>query len=704
MTHSPLADSTLLGSGPHPGAWGMTLQRGGEELLMEKVPDRITTALLSPTALAELRQQITPLEVRAVALGQLVEWHLSPHRLETVLAWLRQHPAVKFASHVYRLQNSPKTWVYLTAEMMVQFAPATPPQAIDLTLADLGLSVEKPLEGVPTAFVVAVTPTAAENPVKLANRLMQEPTVLAAEPNVVVETAALYRPRDDRFTQQWHLSHRGGALLSPRSHIQAEAAWDITRGSRSVVIAVSDDGFDLNHSDLQGMGKLVAPVDLKDRDAVPLPLAQNENHGTAVAGLAVGEENGSGIVGVAPGCAFLPIRHSGFVDDAVIEQLFEEAMRRGADVIACSWSPASNYFPLTTRQKNAITRAATEGRNGKGCVVVFSAGNANRPLSGSVNETRWPHQALMGPTKWLNGFAIHPDVIAVSASTSLGTKAAYSNWGDHIAVAAPSNNAAPSMALAQVGSVPTGPELMQPTPGLGMVTSDRTQTAGYDASNYTTTFGGTSSACPVVAGVSGLMLSINPNLTAQEVREILQATADKIVDRTADPQLGLRYGTYDPRGHSRWFGYGKVNAAKAVQEAQRRAFRHRQVHQVITQRSENAVPIPDHRGSGATSTLTIEPEGKVADLQVRVRLEHEFLGDITLTLITPAGTKALLQGRTLGAQTQLDQTYTLANAAILSTLVGESGRGNWRLQAVDHAPGATGRVLGWGLILGLALG
>jgi subtilisin family serine protease len=687
--------------GPRPEYWGTILQRGGEELRIHKVVDRLTTQLHSTAALANLQQRIGPLGVRPVASGQLVEWHLTPEQMEPTLAWLRQHPAVAFASHVYQLQDSPRTWVYLTAEMMVQFVQGTAPREIEQTLSGLGLTVEKSLAGIPTAFVVNVTPAAVENPLKLANRLMYSPVVLVAEPNVVVETEALYRPRDDLYPRQWHLFHRGGAMLAAGSHIEVEKAWDMTRGARSVVVAVSDDGFDLDHPDLQGVGKLVAPIDLKDRDAVPLPLQPNENHGTAVAGLAVGEENASGIVGVAPGCALLPIRNTGFVDDGTIERLFGEAMGRGADIIACSWSPASNYFPLTTRQKNAITRAATEGRNGKGCVIIFSAGNANRPLSGSVQEMRWPQNALQGPTKWLNGFAVHPDVIAVAASTSLGTKAAYSNWGDHISVAAPSNNGPPSMALPQVGTVPTGPEIMQPTPGLGMVTSDRTQVAGYAPGNYTTSFGGTSSACPVVAGVAGLMLSINPALTAQEVREILQMTADKIVDRSTDPQLGLSYGIYDANGHSRWFGYGKVNAFRAVQEAQRRAFRNRRVTQVVTARNDTTLAIPDNRAAGVISSITMESEGRVADLHIDVNLQHEFLADITLTLRSPEGENVLLQGRTLGAYTELRQTYTLTNTPVLRAMVGQLAQGTWRLTVVDHAPGATGDLLGWGLTLGL---
>ncbi|NJM85356.1 MAG: S8 family serine peptidase [Leptolyngbyaceae cyanobacterium RM2_2_21] len=86
-----------------------------------------------------------------------------------------------------------------------------------------------------------------------------------------------------------------------------------------------------------------------------------------------------------------------------------------------------------------------------------------------------------------------------------------------------------------------------------MVTSDRSDAAGYSTGAYTTGFGGTSSACPVVAGVAALVISVNPYLKAYEVRRILQETADKIVDSSTDPQLGFKYGTYDDKGHSFWF-------------------------------------------------------------------------------------------------------------------------------------------------------
>ncbi len=687
-------------TGPREGCMGDIIQRGGEELRVEKVPTRLTTRLHQPGGLAAVQAALSPERMRAVAAGQLVEWQVAAD-LESALDQARQHPDVAFASHVYRLVDSPQTWVYLTDELTVQVASSVDQATLMGWLSDLGLVIDKPLVGISQAFVVRVTAAATENPIKLANRLLRQPGVQVAEPNLVIQLEGLYRPVDDRYPQQWHLFHQGGSQLAAGSHIHAEAAWNMTRGSRSVVVAVADDGFDLDHPDLQGMGKLVAPIDLKDRDAVPLPLQSHENHGTAVAGLAIGEENGIGIVGVAPGCAFLPIRTTGFIDDASMEQLFGEAVSRGAAVIACSWSPASNYFPLTLRQTNAITQAATAGRNGKGCVVIFAAGNANRPVSGTINEAQWPRNALSGPIKWLNGFTAHPDVITVSASTSLNAKAAYSNWGPHIAIAAPSNNAPPSMALPQVGTVATGPEVRQSLPGLGMVTSDRTGGSGYDTSAYTQTFGGTSSACPVVAGVVGLMLSVNPNLTAQEVREILQTTADKIVDPKPDPQLGLYYGTYDGRGHSQWFGYGKVNARAAVQAAQSRAWSQRRVRQVISQQNRTALVIPDNQPTGVESTIVVSQAGTVADLQVQVSLQHEFLGDLSLTLVAPTGQTVLIQGRTLGRQTTLRQTYNLQTAPALMAMIGQTALGAWKLRIIDHAPAAMGRLLEWRLSLGL---
>ena len=553
----------------------------------------------------------------------------------------------------------------------------------------------------PNTFICVATPQARENPIKIANRLIARPEVLTAEPNVVITAESLYRPQDALYGQQWHLSATNGSDVRSDADISVESAWDITVGARSVVVAVSDDGFDLNHGDLQGLGKIVAPNDLKARDAVPLPTGSDDSHGTACAGLAIGEENQAGIVGVAPGCGFMPIRTTGFLDDNSIEALFQWAVNQGAAVISCSWSAAAVYFPLSLRQRQALTQAATQGRGGKGCVIVFSAGNANRPVSGTIQERDWPQNALRGNTTWLSGFAVHPDVITVSACTSLNRKAAYSNWGDHIAVTAPSNNAPPNMALPTVGTVSTGPVIKTQLVGRGMVTSDRVGSDGYSRNAYTQTFGGTSSACPVVAGVAGLVLSANPNLTAREVKQILQETADKITDTTPDPQLGLSHGTYNQNGHSQWFGYGRVNAAQAVQAARQKADQGRQYRQTVTQADTAAATIPDGDPQGLTRSILIPERMTVQDIQVQVTVSHSHLGDLTLHLRDPSGDSVLLQGRTLGNQQGLDTVYTLRTTPTLQRLFGNNASGSWRLQIIDHAPGHVGTLVQWQLTLAL---
>ena len=519
---------------------GSILQRGGEELALEKVSDRFT---VRPTSQAADVTQSVPAEpTLEIPKADLQEFIVDPSGRDKAMQAARASEDVAFASHVYQLKENPQTLVYLTDQVTIQFAPSVEEETRNAIASEHGLQLLKPVNGIPNTFVFHLTPQATENPVKIANRLMGRKEVLTAEPNIVVRQEQHYRPKDSLYPQQWYLNNAGANQVAASSHISVEKAWDITRGVRSVVVAVTDDGFDLNHPDFQGVGKIVAPKDFKDQDFLPLPGEEDENHGTACAGVAVAEETGSGIVGVAPGCALMPLRTTGFLDDESIEQLFEWAIQNGASVISCSWGPAAVYFPLSLRQRAALTRAATIGRDRKGCVIVFAAGNANRPISGTINEQGWPNNLLKGPTQWLGGFTVHPDVITVSACTSLSKKSAYSNWGN-VTISAPSNNAPPGMWFEQTGYISTAPEVRTALPGLGVLTADRLGAAGYSSNNFTNDFGGTSSACPVVAGVAALVLSANPDLTAQEVRRILQQTADKIVDPDPDPQLAFRLGT-----------------------------------------------------------------------------------------------------------------------------------------------------------------
>jgi subtilisin family serine protease/subtilisin-like proprotein convertase family protein len=676
---------------------GTILQRGGEELVLVRARDRFTVSLKNSQT--ELAEQISALESKAIPQSSLMEVIVAPENLEAAIATARGLDSVNYASHVYYLADNPATQVYLTDEVTLQFTIATSEAEQAAIAATLGVNLVEPLAGIPNTFMARLNEQATENPIKIANRAIALPEILTAEANIILRQDSFYRPTDDFYDQQWYLDHNGGWQLAAGSHIDVEKAWDMTKGTRSVVVAIADDAIDLNHADFQGQGKIVAPKDFKDQDFLPLPEGESESHGTACAGVAVAEENGRGIVGVAPGCALMPLRTTGFLDDRSIEALFDWAIEKGASVISCSWGAATLYFPLSLRQRAAINRAATQGRNGKGCVVVFAAGNSNRPLNGTIYERLWYNNLLNGPTQWLNGFATHPDAIAVSACTSLNQKAAYSNWGTHISVCAPSNNAPPGVWFPDTGYVYTAPPINAQLPGQGVFTADRLGKLGYAPGDYTRTFGGTSSACPVVAGVAALVLSIAPDLTAAEVKQILQQSTDKIVDANVDPQLGLQMGTYDQNSHSQWFGYGKVNAFKAVQAAQRQRQTTQAPANYIREQNNTAIAIPDNDPRGASSSIQISTTGRASDIRVTVDLEHEFLGDVEIYLKLPSNQTILLQNRTLGTNTELKVAYSLDTTPALKLALNHSIRGSWMLQVIDRVAGDTGTLKGWSMTL-----
>ncbi|MEY3331752.1 MAG: hypothetical protein RLZZ176_52 [Cyanobacteriota bacterium] len=698
--------SDNINSGNVPGtnvsnnSQALTLQRGGEELMLEKTLYRFTIRTNGNISREKLSQILGAVWRRSIPQARLELYTVSPDQLDTVMSKLRADKNIAFVSHVYTLENNPGTFVYLSDQITIQFATWVDNTKINVIANTFDLVQDQAVEGVPNTFVFLVSKRATQNPVKITNQLQILPEVLAAEPNIIIQQEPHYRPQDSLYPQQWYLNHNGGNQLVAGSHISVEQAWDITRGVRSIVVAVVDDSFDLRHPDFQGNGKVIAPRDLKENDFLPLPGEKETSHGTACAGLAVAEENGSGIVGVAPGCAMMPIRTTGFLDDKSIEDAFNWAVEKGASVISCSWGASAVYFPLSIRQKAAISRAATNGRKGKGCVIIFAAGNANRPLNGSVNEQNWPKNIVQGRTNWLSGFAVHPDVITVSASTSLNKKAAYSNWGDNISVCAPSNNAPPGMWFQETGYVYTQPAIVSALVGVGMLTTDQIGGAGYDAGNFTNNFGGTSSATPIVAGVAALVLSANPDLTAQQVKRILQDTADKIVDNNPDPQLGVRGGTYNSNGHSQWFGYGKVNAAKAVRVAQQMGTVTKITNKQIQVKTSQVVSIPDNNKVGIKSAITIDEAINVGDIQVTVNISHDFLGDLEVYLIAPNNQRILLQSRTLGRRNQLQNTYTMRSHPVLKQLLYLPAKGKWQLQVIDFAVLDVGKLNSWELVIG----
>ena len=513
------------------------LKYGDSELSFEKSPDTIG---LKPFAQHQLPQVRRMLESQGISpeagLGSFQLARVASNEMETALDELRERPLVRTGSHVYYTSQDAVPFVP-TGELRVLFHEGTSTSEMQQVVGDLSLQIVEARS--PLDYVLRTT-RASDNPIKTCAQLQEYGSLVKiAEPDLVTP-ASLYSfimPADPLLGRQWHLENLGqiqGSRLGLKAGADARvvAAWRRAQslGSPSVVVAVIDDGFDLAHPDVGGRTKVVAPRDFTRGNASPLP-DFGDWHGTACAGVAVGNANGVGIVGAAPGCRLMPVRWGESIDDRQIESWFAHVRTQGAAVVSCSWGVTAQNFVLSSRQSEAIRRCAREGRGGKGCVIVFAAGNENRDVNNPAGNS-------------VCGFAIHPDVIAVAASNSLDGKAHYSNFGKEISICAPSSGAGGwGITTADVRGRSTDPQ------------TGRLAESGYDSGDFTQTFGGTSSATPLVAGICGLILSVKPELTAKEVKALLEQTARKIGPSAAYVN-----------GRSVQFGAGCVNAQAAIEQ------------------------------------------------------------------------------------------------------------------------------------------
>lgn len=445
--------------------------------------------------------------------------------IDTALDQVRTDDKVEVGTHVYFAKGDNRP-VVPTGILYINFVDEAGEEEWQVALDAYALET---MDIRPGNLVIARVTAGSPNPLKTAAALEALSLVESVVPDLDIPLDQYFTaPRDGLYTHQWHLENDGriddaNFPTKPGADAKVTAAWRRlgNLGSRNIKIAVIDNGFDLNHPDLRG--KSISQFDaLANRAGVPRGQRYG-NHATPCASVALASANGSGIVGVAPNSKLIPI-HGLSYSRWTTELMFNHCIRNGADIISCSWGTIQSAYRPSNLHLAAIRKAARQGRGGKGCVILFAAGNENANL--------------------LNYYATIPEVICVGASTSNDTHAFYSNRGPQLSVVAPSDGGWPILAARASWDTGAG--------GKNSFYVD-----GRDRGPFYKHFGGTSSATPLVAGVCALILSANPNLTAAQVKQILQRTADKI----GSPR------EYDSRGHSVKYGFGRVNADRAVAEA-----------------------------------------------------------------------------------------------------------------------------------------
>lgn len=476
---------------------------------------------------------------------------------------IMMQPDVKSCNPVYVINTGLEMGV--TDEFVVQFNKDVSQKEIKTLHDKYGVQIVKETN----SYLLLKVPSGGDA-LETANKYQESGLAYFSHPNFLCDIILDHViPNDTYFGNQFYLHNTGQVFTDghsgiPDADIDAPEAWSVSLGDTNIVIAVIDDGVTSNHPDLPNSrqrrfnGSNFGDGNLNN----PSPTGDS-NHGNACAGIiAATQGNNQGISGIAPNCRIMPIRifNSGGtnISNQKVADAIDSAWIWGADIISNSWSYNSydpNAIPIV---KEAIVNATSQGRNGLGCVVVFAAGNtANHNISDNG------HILFPGNVN-VNG------VLTVGASTRNDLQAIYSPtsnpaspYNQIIDIVAPSHRAYsyqdPNETL-EVWTIDTPDELgynpVKSTDGGTLpVVGSILPSTGNNFLSYTARMGGTSAACPQVAAVAALILSVNPDLSQEQVFDILTGTADHGTHYTYTNEI------------SNEFGYGRLNAFNAVSQA-----------------------------------------------------------------------------------------------------------------------------------------
>lgn len=300
------------------------------------------------------------------------------------------------------------------------------------------------------------------NSLEISRKIYESGEFSESYPDLINLQSDAFCVNDPKFSEQWHLSNNEYSL-------NLCAIRDITTGDKSVVVAVLDQGIELNHPDLN-----LDDISY-DTETGTSPSHIYGEHGTNCAGFISAKTNNRiGIASLAPSCRLMSVSNtliSSLDSSQKRANGINFAWQNGACVISNSWGSG---YP-NSMLDDAISNALTKGRSGKGTVVVFATGNNS---SGIIS---YP-SSVAGS-----------GLIAVGASDFSGKRANFSQYGNGLDIVAP---------------------------GKSVLTTNIN--ASYSSGS------GTSYATPLVAATSALLISVNPNLTASEVEAIICKYATKL--------------------------------------------------------------------------------------------------------------------------------------------------------------------------------
>ena len=453
-------------------------------------------------------------------------------------------------------------------------------------------------------------------------------------------------PGDPLYANQWHLH----STTNTHVHINIEPAWKLGYTGSGVTIAVVDDGLEYTHPDIAPNYAANSSYDFNYNDPSPFPDSNADNHGTAAGGSAAAANNSACGVGSAFGSKLAGIR--------ILAKSTTDAVEAGAlsykynvnDIYSNSWGPPDDGRRLEGPGKlaaAAVEQGITQGRNGKGSIYVWAAGNGKRG-GDNCNYDGWANSRY---------------TISIGAVDFNG----YSSWYSEPC----------AMLLA-----------VTPSSGnsLSITTTDLMGNRGYSSGDCTPNFSGTSAAAPIAAGAIAVMLQANRNLTWRDVQGVLATTCVK--NDVADADW---YQNAAGLWVNHKYGFGLVDAAAAVQKA----LTWQRLPPVVTATASvtQNISIPETTATYLSVPITIRADFIVEHVDLFFNATHPRRGDLRILLQSPQNTVSVLAEY----HSDTNANYNWRFGTIRSW--GERSAGTWLLKVRDEGNGNVGRFTGASIIV-----
>ncbi len=432
-------------------------------------------------------------------------------------------------------------------------------------------------------------------------------------------------PSDPGFGNQWHLRNTS----MPEADANLEPAWNLGYTGSGVVVGVIDGGSQTGHPDLSA-----------NYNSTASSSGASSSHGTSVAGvIAADNDNGKGGVGAAYDAQW---SNHVFGSSSTIANSF--LYRNDInDVKNNSWGPYDDgtLSYMSNTERNALRDGVLLGRGGLGEIYTWAAGNGD-----VVDRVDYDPYASSRYT------------IAVGAVGDLDTRSWYNEKGSSMLVVAHSSGN-----------------------NRGIYTTD----AG---SGYTNSFGGTSSAAPLGAGVVATVLAANPSLSWRDVQHILVHSA-----RQCDS--GHPFWSTNGSGHlmNYNYGFGAVDAGAATQLAA--SWTNVSAEQSWTSGALAAnQTIPDNDPNGLEFTINVPQGITVEHVELVLNVTHGYVGDLVIWVKSPQNTKSTLSTQRTDPQDNLvDYIFTTVRSW------DESSAGDWTFHISDESSNRVGTLQDYELIV-----